>query len=355
MPLKWFCITGPYSLCKLLYSKLHYVLLRSLTEFLSPLALRSLRRGHADAKRGSQIAQWAITSLVGVLTALVGSAAALGVEGLNDWKYDQVVSVALNRTMEETPGMQVVDTFLTFAAFLGINLGLVLAASAMVLVFEPVCAGSGICEIKCALNGLHLPRVVNIKTLFVKLIALILVCSSSMPVGKEGPMIHIGAIIAANLSEIGRLRCLSRFSAVRDDHIKGEFIACGAACGIAVAFGAPLGGVLFALEEASSFWHQMLTWRVFFSTMVDKYMNTHTHTNAHTRTRTHALTHTHTHTHTHTQTHTHARAHTHTHTHTHIDTQTLIHAHIHTHTHTHTYARTGCYHHLAPRAHCRHE
>jgi H+/Cl- antiporter ClcA len=137
---------------------------------------------------------------------------------------------------------------------------------------EPLAAGSGIPEIKCYLNGLDIPNLVSFRTLVCKAIGIVFACSAGLPVGKEGPMVHIGAVVAAGISQGEGFTCgfdttFSRFQDLRNDREKRDFVACGAAAGVAAAFGAPIGGVLFSLEEGASFWSTKLTWRCFFCAM----------------------------------------------------------------------------------------
>ena len=115
---------------------------------------------------------------------------------------------------------------------------------------EPVSAGSGIPEVKCYLNGINIPRIVRVRTLACKALGVLFSVAGGLPVGKEGPMIHSGSVIAAALAQGTRSTSAfglnTRILEFRTDPEKRDFVACGAAAGVATAFGAPIGGVLFA-------------------------------------------------------------------------------------------------------------
>lgn len=124
----------------------------------------------------------------------------------------------------------------------------------MLCVIAPDAVGSGIPQIKSYLNGVNMPRLMRFKTLVGKAIGVIFSVVGGLAVGKEGPMIHSGSIVAAGISQ-GKATSLpitTRFNkAYRNDKEKRDFVAAGAAAGVASAFGAPLGGLLFAIEEGN--------------------------------------------------------------------------------------------------------
>ena len=147
-----------------------------------------------------------------------------------------------------------------------VNCLLVSGAAYVVTTFAPAAAGSGIPEVKSYLNGLDLPFL-SFKTLVGKVVGCVLSVAGGLVVGKEGPLVHVGACIASLLSEStgelardGRLppTLKGALAATRGQAERRDTITCGACAGVAAAFRAPVGGVLFAIEEISSFWSQSL-------------------------------------------------------------------------------------------------
>ena len=79
--------------------------------------------------------------------------------------------------------------------------GLLLLSSVLIVYFRPSAAGSGLPELIGFLNGTFLRRIFNLKTFLAKFVSCFLSVGCGMPVGPEGPMIHLGSIIGASLSQ----------------------------------------------------------------------------------------------------------------------------------------------------------
>ncbi|KAL3987365.1 chitin synthase [Sarotherodon galilaeus] len=231
------------------------------------LFLEEERRMSHMGFRCLEISRWVICGLIGILTGLIACFIDIMVEKLAGCKY-QVIKENIEK-FTEVGGLSI--SLILWAV---LNCAFVLVGGIMVAYFEPIAAGSGIPQIKCYLNGVKIPRVVRLKTLLVKVLGVICSVAGGLAVGKEGPMIHSGAVVAAGVSQ-GRSTSLKRdfkmFEYFRRDTEKRDFVSAGAAAGVSAAFGAPVGGVLFSLEEGASFWNQMLTWRIFFASMISTF------------------------------------------------------------------------------------
>lgn len=71
-------------------------------------------------------------------------------------------------------------------------------------------------------------------------------------------MVHTGACIAAIMGEGGSKKYGLTWKWLRvfkNDRDRRDLVTCGSAAGITAAFRAPVGGVLFALEEMASWYN----------------------------------------------------------------------------------------------------
>ncbi|PCH36055.1 Cl-channel protein [Wolfiporia cocos MD-104 SS10] len=117
-------------------------------------------------------------------------------------------------------------------------------------------AGSGISEIKCIIGGFTMKGYLGFGTFFIKSMTLPLVIASGLSVGKEGPSVHVACCIGNLVASL-----FSRYS--RSQGKMREILTASSAAGVAVAFGSPIGGVLFSIEEMSSIFSIKTMWRSF--------------------------------------------------------------------------------------------
>ncbi|KAK1300108.1 putative chloride channel-like protein CLC-g [Acorus calamus] len=204
--------------------------------------------------------KWTLCFLVGIICGAVGFFINLAVENVAGIKFVITSDMMLHRRFG-----------LAFAVFGVSNFVLIVFSTVITVCVSPAAAGSGIPEVKAYLNGVDAPNIFSWRTLLVKVLGSIGAVSSSLNVGKAGPLVHTGACIASLLGQGGSKRYGFTWKWLRyfkNDRDRRDLVTCGSAAGMAAAFRAPVGGVLFALEAVSSWWRSALLWRAFFTTAV---------------------------------------------------------------------------------------
>uniref|UniRef100_F6S3K2 Chloride channel protein n=1 Tax=Macaca mulatta TaxID=9544 RepID=F6S3K2_MACMU len=134
-------------------------------------------------------------------------------------------------------------------------------AVSLVKVFAPYACGSGIPEIKTILSGFIIRGYLGKWTLMIKTITLVLAVASGLSLGKEGPLVHVACCCGNIFSYL-----FPKYST--NEAKKREVLSAASAAGVSVAFGAPIGGVLFSLEEVSYYFPLKTLWRSFFAALV---------------------------------------------------------------------------------------
>ncbi|KAL4918207.1 chloride channel [Aspergillus aurantiobrunneus] len=120
---------------------------------------------------------------------------------------------------------------------------------------------SGIPEIKTVLGGFVIRHFMGPWTLAIKSLGLCLSVASGMWLGKEGPLVHVACCCASVI--------MRAFDSLNSNEArKREVLSAAAAAGISVAFGAPIGGVLFSLEQLSYYFPDKAMWQSFVCAMV---------------------------------------------------------------------------------------
>ncbi|KPU80158.1 uncharacterized protein Dana_GF16614, isoform G [Drosophila ananassae] len=200
---------------------------------------------HTIARLGED---WVFLALLGIIMAMLSFIMDKGISICTNariWLYRDLTS----------------QPFVQYIAWVSLPVCLILFSAGFVHLIAPQSIGSGIPEMKTILRGVQLKEYLTFKTLVAKVIGLTATLGSGMPLGKEGPFVHIASIVAQLLSKL-----VTSFQGIYENESRNsEMLAAACAVGVGACFAAPVGGVLFSIEVTTTYFAVRNYWRGFFA------------------------------------------------------------------------------------------
>ncbi|NXE42197.1 CLCN2 protein, partial [Ptilorrhoa leucosticta] len=193
---------------------------------------------------------WVFLILLGLVMALVS------------WAMDFAIATCLQAQKWMYGGLDT-NVLLQYMAWVTYPTVLITFSAGFTQILAPQAVGSGIPEMKTILRGVVLKEYLTLKTFVAKVIGLTCALGSGMPLGKEGPFVHIASMCAALLS-----RFLSLFGGFYENEARNiEMLAAACAVGFSTSLVhfPPMPGVLFSIEVTSTFFAVRNYWRGFFA------------------------------------------------------------------------------------------
>ena len=132
--------------------------------------------------------RWVSHGLVGVITGTIAFMMATTEEYLTDKK-----SGVAQDYLSDGHRMS------AFFYYTGFAVACSLVATLLTVYVGPGANGSGVAEIMGLLNGVNYKGVITMRTGIVKIVGVTLAVCGSLCVGKEGPLAHIGAVVAITI------------------------------------------------------------------------------------------------------------------------------------------------------------
>ncbi|XP_061878592.1 chloride channel protein 2a [Entelurus aequoreus] len=200
---------------------------------------------------------WIFLILLGLLMALVS------------WVMDYAIAFCQEAQKWMYGGLDS-NMFLQYIAWVTYPVVLITFSAGFTQILAPQAVGSGIPEMKTILRGVVLKEYLTFKTFVAKVIGLTCALGSGMPLGKEGPFVHVASLCAALLSKFtaalfGGICMEEHFEGNKNELRNTEMLSAACAVGVGCCFAAPIGGVLFSIEVTSTFFAVRNYWRGFFA------------------------------------------------------------------------------------------
>ena len=218
-------------------------------------------RVYIDRRKGKceGFNRWVIHAIIGIVVGTIAFGMGFVEEKLAVFHADYTQDM-LNE------GFTLVEAY---GFWVGFSICMAFLAAFVTVIIGPYAAGSGVPEVMGLLNGVNYHGSINVLTLFAKIIGVVLAVVANLCVGKEGPLVHIGAIVGTMIPYMP----LDGFKCFRNDADKRTFMAAGSSAGVSAAFGAPIGGALFTYEisKPNTFWSFSMLWRVFFTSAISTF------------------------------------------------------------------------------------
>ncbi|XP_061654539.1 chloride channel protein 2a isoform X2 [Phyllopteryx taeniolatus] len=200
---------------------------------------------------------WIFLILLGLLMALVS------------WVMDYAIAFCQEAQKWMYGGLDS-NLLLQYIAWVSYPVVLITFSAGFTQILAPQAVGSGIPEMKTILRGVVLKEYLTFKTFVAKVIGLTCALGSGMPLGKEGPFVHVASLCAALLSKFtaalfGGICMEEPFEGSKNELRNTEMLSAACAVGVGCCFAAPIGGVLFSIEVTSTFFAVRNYWRGFFA------------------------------------------------------------------------------------------